>query len=111
MMYPRTHRTALSFSLLAGALVFQSPSRSLAADYSAPPPAKPAAPAAAAEPTNGPGTVDDVEQALDRRDFATATKTASKLLALHGKAAEGMSRYHLFMLKADGQLGQKLPSA
>src|SRR5947209_1497261 len=99
MMYPCTRRTAFSFSLLLGTMAIGSPSRSLAADYPAPPPARPAA-QAAAEPTNGPGTVDDVEQALDHHDFATATKTASKLLALHGKAAEGISRYRLFMLKA-----------
>lgn len=62
-------------------------------------------------PSNGPVTVEDVEQALDRRDFSNAVKIASKLLALRGKSAEGLNRHRLYTLKAEGQIGQKLGAA
>ncbi len=59
------------------------------------------------KPMNGPPTIDDVQGALDRRDYANTVKLASRMLALHGKAAEEISRYRLFSLKAEGQLGLK----
>jgi hypothetical protein len=80
-----------------------------------PPPdaAKPAAaaPAAADKPAgNGPPTTDDVQQALDHRDFSTAAKLASKLLALKGVPAAGLDRFQLWTMKGDAQIGQKLIS-
>src|SRR3954454_17215687 len=52
-------------------------------------------------------TTDDVKQALDKKDYGTAVKTASRLLALHGNAAAGLNRYELFTLKGEGHLGLK----
>jgi hypothetical protein len=73
-------------------------------------PAAAAAPSSADRPANSPPTADDVQQALDHRDFGTAAKLASKLLALKGVPAAGLDRFQLWTMKGDAQIGQKLIS-
>lgn len=74
-------------------------------------PATQPAPRTPVAPASGPGTIEDVQRALEERDFTTTVKTASRLLGLRGRAGEGISRFQLFMLKAEGQIGQKQPAA
>jgi hypothetical protein len=50
-------------------------------------------------------TTDDVKAALDRKDYSTTVKLASRLLGLHGNAAAGLNRYELFTLKGEGHFG------
>jgi hypothetical protein len=76
-------------------------------------PAAPAAPAVkpAAVPATQP-SVDAVQAAMDAKDFQTAVKLASKVLALKGPAAAGISRFQVMMMKADAQAAMKqIPTA
>jgi hypothetical protein len=68
-------------------------------------PVKPATPMAAV-PATQPG-IDAVQAAIDKKDYSGAVKLAGKLLAVHGPAAAGVSRFQLTMLKGDAQAGMK----
>ena len=73
----------------------------------APPPAP--APAAADRPAprgdaEAPPSPKDVQQALADGDPSEALRLVSRLLTLKGKAAQGLDRYELLSLKAEGHL-------
>jgi hypothetical protein len=67
--------------------------------------------APAATPAPPAPTIDEVQSALSQKDYQTAIKLASKLLALHGPAAQGLNRYQLLMAKAEAQVGMKTVSS
>jgi hypothetical protein len=102
IMNQPTFRFLQTLTILAAASVAipLGSSRALAVD-----PVKPATPVAAA-PATQPG-VDAVRAAIDSKDYSGAVRLAGKMLALHGPAAAGLSRFQLTMLKGDAQAGMK----
>jgi hypothetical protein len=52
-------------------------------------------------------SVDAVQAAIDSKDYPAAVKLASKVLALKGPAAAGISRFQVTMMKGDAQAGMK----
>ena len=72
--------------------------------------AQPPNPAPAADAETAP-TVADVRKALENNDGTEALRLVSQLLSLRGKAAQGLDRYELFMLKAEGHLCQRAGDA
>jgi hypothetical protein len=51
--------------------------------------------------------VEEARAAYERADYAEALRILGRVLALKGRAAEGLDRYELFMLRADAQLHTK----
>ncbi len=70
------------------------------------PTTKPVAAVAPAAPVTPP-SVEAVEQQIADKKYADAVRSASKLLALRGAAAEGVSRFQVTMLKAEAQIGER----
>jgi hypothetical protein len=84
-----------------------APPPAAAAAPVAAPPAVPVAPVVAPMPP----AVLDIQQQIDQKQYPAAIKAAAKLLALHGNAAAGFSRFQVTMLKGDAQLGSKANAA
>jgi hypothetical protein len=76
-------------------------------------PAETSKPAVPASPTAAPGSpsMDALQNDLDQKQYPAAVRTASKLLALRGPAAEGLSRFRITMLKGEAQVGMRAMSA
>jgi hypothetical protein len=53
------------------------------------------------------GAVDEAKAAYERADYAETLRILGRVLALKGRAAEGLDRYELLMLRADAQLHTK----
>jgi hypothetical protein len=71
------------------------------------PPAHPASPAT---PATQP-TADDIQAAIDAKQYAVAVRTATKLLSMRGPAAAGLDRFQITMLKGYAQAGLKANSS
>lgn len=56
-------------------------------------------------------TVDEIQALFDKGDYSETLKQLSRLLSLKGKAAEGMDRYTLLMLRGESHLRLKANSA
>jgi hypothetical protein len=56
-------------------------------------------------------SADEIQTAIDARQYATAVKIASKLLVLHGAAAASIDRFQITMLKGYAQAGLKANSS
>jgi hypothetical protein len=66
--------------------------------------------AAVAQPADALPTFDEVQALYDKGEYNETLKQLSRLLALKGKAAEGMDRYGLLMLRAESHLRLKANS-
>jgi hypothetical protein len=68
---------------------------------------EPAAQPAGAGAITTPGlpTVEDIQAALDKHDYSLTVRLSNRLLALRGAAAEGIDRYQVLRLKAEGLFG------
>jgi len=95
----RREVTMMNAALLLAVLFLQPPQN-----------AQPPNPAPAADAETAP-TVADVRKALENNDGTEALRLVSQLLSLRGKAAQGLDRYELFMLKAEGHLCQRAGDA
>jgi len=56
-------------------------------------------------------TVDDLRALYDKGEYSETLKQLSRVLGLKGKAAEGLDRYELLMLRAESHLRLKATSA
>src|SRR5688572_16812533 len=88
-------RTALSVSLLAS-LLFGLPSQAL----------QPSVGAAAAADAAAP-TPEDVKAAYEKKDYKETLRLVGRVLSLKGRAAEGIDRYEMLVLKAESHLKMK----
>lgn len=52
-------------------------------------------------------TIDDAKAAFEKADYNEALRVLARLLSLKGKAAEGLDRYEMLMLRAESQLKLK----
>jgi hypothetical protein len=72
--------------------------------------APPVAPAAAAATPTAPASqpsADEIQTAIEAKQYPVAVKLASKMLTLKGPAAAGMDRFQVTMLKGYAQAGMK----
>jgi hypothetical protein len=86
-------RTALSVSLLAS-LLFGLPSQAL----------QPSVGAAAAAADAAAPTPEDVKAAYEKKDYKETLRLVGRVLSLKGRAAEGIDRYEMLVLKAESHL-------
>jgi hypothetical protein len=56
---------------------------------------------------NPQAAVEEAKAAYERRDYPETLRILGRVLALKGRAAEGLDRYELLMLRADAQLRMK----
>ena len=64
--------------------------------------------ASTAQPRNEPAaTADDVKAAYEKKDYKETLRLLGRVLSLKGKAAEGIDRYELLLLRAESNLHLK----
>jgi hypothetical protein len=68
------------------------------------------APVLGAAPADPLPTIEDVQALYDKGEYNETLKGAARLLSLKGKAAEGVDRYALLMLRAESHLRLKATS-
>lgn len=65
-------------------------------------------PAQGAQQPDGPATTpDDVKAAFERKDYKETLRLLGRVLSLRGKAAEGIDRYEMLLLRAESNLHLK----
>src|SRR5215203_714060 len=62
---------------------------------------------AALQPAELSASPDDVKAAFEKKDYKETLRLVSRVLALRGKAGEGIDRYEMLLLRAEANLNLK----